>query len=131
MFCQNCGNKLNGNEDFCPNCGNTIPKQQDVQSPNTTIEQNPANQTMSEKLSKSSEQFFKPIIEKIKTFVIKYKKQLAIVGSCCFVLILGLVLFNKFYDFTKINWDKETGDANITHTEPTTITLNVLAYDKE
>ena len=131
MFCSNCGKCLNNNEDFCPNCGNTIPKQQDVQSTNTTIEQNPANQTMSEKLSKSSEQFFKPIIEKIKTFVIKYKKQLAIVGSCCFVLILGLVLFNKFYDFTKINWDKETGDANITHTEPTTLTLNVLAYDKE
>ncbi len=131
MFCQNCGNKLNGNEEFCPNCGNTIPKQQDINSPNTTIEQNPTNQTMSEKLSKSSEQFFKPIIEKIKTFVTKYKKQLAIVGSCCLVLIVGLVLFNKFYDFTKINWDKETGDANITHTEPTTLTLNVLAYDKE
>ena len=131
MFCQNCGNKLNGDEDFCPNCGNMIQKQQDIQSQNTSIEQNLSNQTMSEKLSKSSKQFFKLIIEKIKTFVIKYKKQLAIVGSCCFALILGLVLFNNLYDFTKISWDKETGDINVTHTEPTTLTLNVLAYDKE
>lgn len=131
MFCPNCGNKLNGNEEFCPNCGKTIPRQQDVQLPNSVIEQNPTTQTMAEKLSKSSENFFKPIIEKIKTFIIKYKKQLAIVGLCCFVVILGIVLFNKFYDFTKINWDKENGDANITYTEPTTLTLNVLAYDKE
>ena len=27
MFCSNCGNKLNGNEDFCSNCGNNIENQ--------------------------------------------------------------------------------------------------------
>lgn len=131
MRCKKCNQFININEKFCPNCGNTIPKQQDIQAQNTTIEQNSVNQTTLEKLSKLSAQFLKPIIEKMKSFVIKYKKKLAMVGSCCFVLILGLVLFNKFYDFTKISWDKETGDANITHTEQTTLTLNVLAYDKE
>ena len=24
MFCPNCGNRINGNEDFCPNCGFNI-----------------------------------------------------------------------------------------------------------
>ena len=127
MFCQNCGNKLNGNEEFCPNCGNIISKQKQT----STIEQKISTQTMSEKLSKSSEQFIKPIIEKIKNFIIKYKKQITIIGLGCLVIVVGLILFNKFYDFTKISWDKETGDANITYTESTTLTLNVLAYDKE
>ena len=29
MFCNNCGNKLNGNEEFCPNCGKRITKVQE------------------------------------------------------------------------------------------------------
>lgn len=24
MFCPNCGNKLNGSEEFCSNCGNKM-----------------------------------------------------------------------------------------------------------
>lgn len=131
MFCQQCGNKLNGNEKFCSNCGSLIQKQEQVIITTPIIEQNSTSQTVSEKPPKSSEQFLKPIIEKTKKIIFKYKKQLIIISSCCLVLIIGLVLFNKFYDFTKINWDKETGDANIIYTESTTLTLNVLAYDKE
>lgn len=127
MFCQNCGNKLEGSEEFCSNCGNRIPKQEQI----PTIEKNIATKTMSERFSTSSEQFIKLIIEKMKNFIVKYKKQMTIFGSGCLVILVSLILFNKFHDFTKISWDKKTGDANVTHTESTTLTLNVLAYDKE
>lgn len=126
MFCQQCGNRLNGNEEFCPNCGNLIRKQQvPIAQPSHN------NQTMSEMMSKKSGKFLKSIVEKIKPFIIKFKKQITVVASLCLIFIVGFVLFNKFYDFTKISWDKETGDANVTHTLPVTLTLNVLAYDKE
>ena len=94
---------------------------------------NSTNQTVIKKLFESSKKVVKLIIEKTKNFIFKYKKQLIIISSCCLVLIISLVLFNKFYDFTKINWDKKTGNANMTYVdiESTTLTLNVLAYDKD
>ena len=65
MFCPNCGNKLNGNEEFCPSCGKNIKelsvynqevqKQKDIQS----IQQISSNKnvTMTEKFSKNSSNF--------------------------------------------------------------------------
>lgn len=46
------------------------------------------------------------------------------------LFIIGLVLFNIFYDFTKISWDKES-DINIDYMEPTTLELKVNAFDKK
>ena len=86
---------------------------------------------MSEELSKSSEQFFKLIIGKIKNFILKNQKKLVIISSCFFIFVIGLLLFNRFYDFTKIKWDKTNGDANLDCTESSTLTLKVLAYDKK
>ncbi len=121
MFCSNCGNKLNGNEDFCNNCGSNLKSFKRVES----------NQTTTEVFSQKGKDFLKPKLEKIKNFVIKYKKQISISMSGLIVLIIGIVLFNNLYDFTKLSWDRENGDANITHTQSTTLTLNVLAFDKD
>lgn len=119
MFCPNCGNKLNNNECFCPNCGlNT--KAVDSSSVTTT-----------ELLSSKSVNFFKPIFNKIKNFVIKYKKQFLISLSACLIVIIGIVLFNKFYDFTKINWVENYGDYSLEYTSSNKIELKAEAFDKE
>ena len=67
MFCPKCGNKLNGNEDFCSNCGNKMTET--VEQNNNANEVNQPQQTsatMSEMMSKKSQNFIKPIIQKIK-----------------------------------------------------------------
>lgn len=131
MFCQNCGNKVNENEEYCSNCGNKLLKEQNIEATTIPSEQNISTETMSEKLSKSSEKFFKPILEKIKFFVSKYKKQLTICCLSCLVIIAGIILFNKFYDFTKLSWVTDYGDYNLEYTSSTQIELKAEAFDKE
>ena len=65
MFCPNCGNKLNGNEDFCSNCGNkmSVVKEQTIDT-NEVNSPRQADYTMSEMMSKKSQNFIKPIIQK-------------------------------------------------------------------
>ena len=144
MFCPNCGDNLTSDEDFCPKCGTNIKelKTSQFNSNNSKIndkEKNdvkannsqPTEPTMTEMFSNKSKNFIKPILEKIKTFVIKYKKQLIIGCSCCLVIVLGVVLFNKFYDFTKLSWVKDYGDYNVEYTSSTKIELKAEAFDKE
>ncbi len=124
MFCPNCGNKLNGNEIFCPNCAYNL---------NNNIEMplKKDTETLTDKLSKNSKDILKKIINFVRNFVIKFKKPLIILSSLCLVIIVGLILFNNLYDFTKIEWDKSYSDINTEYTESTTLKLNVLAYDKK
>lgn len=151
MYCQNCGHKMNENEDFCSECGNRVNRQvfnnnqdnnNENYSSNVVVENknqysmNNDSETLSQQLAKNNP--LKPIMKKIgillnklKNYIINHKKPFAIGFGCLLIVIVGLILFNNLYDFTKISWDIENGDANITHTQPTTITLNVLAYDKE
>lgn len=134
MFCPKCGTKLNGTEDFCSNCGENIKKiapqiKSEVDLDKRTEAINKT--TMTEVLSSKSAHFAKSIIVKLKMFYAKYKKPLIALGGCLSVLIIGFILFNKFYDFTKISWDPENKDINITHTQPTTVVLRVLASDKQ
>lgn len=116
MFCPNCGNKLKGNEKFCPNCGTKC---------NTIVNK---KETLSETLAKKNPLI--PLCNKVKNFILNNKKPV-ILGSCaCLLIMIGLISFNIFYDFTKLSWDKDS-DASISITSPTTLTLNVLAFDKE
>ena len=131
MFCEKCKTKLNGNEIFCHNCGNPTKKEVDTNINSSINEINNTNQTMSERLSKSSKQIINPLMIKLKKFILKYKKQIMIGLAVFFAIIICYVLFNIFYDFTKIKWDKKSSDFNVEFTESTTLNLNVLAYDKE
>ena len=116
MFCPNCGNKLKGNEKFCSNCGTKC---------NTIVNK---KETLSETLAKKNPLI--PLCNKVKNFILNNKKPV-ILGSCaCLLIMIGLISFNIFYDFTKLSWDKDS-DASISITSPTTLTLNVLAFDKE
>lgn len=134
MFCPKCGTKLNGTEDFCPNCGENIKKiitqnEPEINSDKRTEVVNKT--TMTEVLSSKSTHFTKSMTNKLRLFYTKYKKPLIALTGCLSVIILGLILFNKLYDFTKISWDTENNDTNITYTEPTTVFLKVKAYDKQ
>lgn len=102
-FCNNCGSELVGNAKFCNSCGRNL------------------NEPIKKKVKD----------HKFKKFLIKHKKKFIISLSVVMVLVISLVLFNCFYDFTKISWDMENGSANIDYTSSTTLTLNVLAYDKD
>ena len=53
MFCPNCGNKLNGDEQFCNNCGTRLLN--DVEQINDNS--NSTNETMSEMISRKSDSF--------------------------------------------------------------------------
>ena len=114
MFCPNCGNKLNGNETFCSNCGNKVV---------VIKEQN--NATLSETMSKKSQNFFKPIIQNTKDFIIKHKGKLLASLGCVVILIVGVILFNSFYGFDKLSWNEEYSDSKLDYVAPTNIKLGV------
>lgn len=116
MFCPNCGNKLNGNEDFCSNCGNKM-----------TEAKEQIDATMSEVMFKKSQNLIKPII---KNFIVKYKKQCLIGVSGVAVLIIGLVLFNNFYGFDKLSWNDNYTDTKLEYVSQTNIKLGIN-FDNE
>ncbi len=109
MFCPKCGTQIKKEAQFCPNCGNKI------------------QVSTTDQILNKSQNVTKKIINGCK----KYKKPISFVLLGCFLISLSIILFNTFYDFTKISWDLENGDAKISRTSSRTLTLNVLAYDKE
>lgn len=151
MFCPKCGTNIPEEAEFCTSCGANIKeiknknkeeqnKQENnnqteiLDDPITTKEQESPSQntntTTTEMLSKKSKDFLNPIIEKLKNFTSKYKKELIVGTGCLAVIIISIILFNIFYDFTKIKWDKKS-DAKINYTTSTKLKLKVIAYDKE
>ena len=101
MFCPNCGNKLNGNEEFCANCGN--------------------------KMSEVKE----PIMKKIGNNIIKFKKIYLIVIGIVLIFFIGLALFNTFFGFDKLSWNEKYTDVNLEYVAPTKIKLGVNFKNEE
>lgn len=130
MFCQNCGNKLNGNEDFCSNCGTSVQKEPIVNPKDINSSQEKVV-TISEMMSKKSQNFMNPLIQKLKKILIKYKKHCFIGLTCIITFIIGIVLFNRFYDFTKLSWVKDYGDYGLDYTSSSFVELKAQAFDKE
>ncbi len=125
MFCTNCGQKMEEGDAFCTSCGTPVydAKKQVESSTNNMV---PTKQVSLEPyISK-----IKEYLIKCKDFIVKHKKPFIVGTSICAIIILSIILFNQFYDFTKISWD-ETRDSSVTHTSPTTLKLSVSAYDKE
>lgn len=126
MFCNNCGHKMTETDDFCSECG----------AKNVSKLVNNNQVTLAQQLSKKNP--LTPLWKKSKVifnnglkFVVKHKKPFIISASTCLILLLGLFLFNNLYDFTKLSWDSECNDCNISYTESKTLNLKVLAYDKD
>ena len=127
MFCPNCGNKLNGDEQFCNNCGTRLLN--DVEQINDNS--NSTNETMSEMISRKSDSFLKPIISNCKSFINRYKKQLLILASCFIIFIIGVLLFGKFYGFEKLSWDEKYEILKVDHILNSKIKLGIIFNNKE
>ncbi len=137
MFCPNCGNKLNGNEEFCPSCGKNIKelsvynqevqKQKDIQS----IQQISSNKnvTMTEKFSKNSSNFIKSKINKMKTFFTNHKKHCAIACCCVLVIGIGVLLYSRFIGFEKLSWNDNYSNSKLTYVTQSNIKLGVNFSD--
>lgn len=115
MFCPNCGNKLNGNEDFCSNCGNKMTIEHIITNENTKI------------MSQKNQKFIKPIILKIK----KYKKLCLIGLSGVVLLIIGLILFNNFFGFNKLSWNETYTDYKLDYVSQANIKLGINFENEE
>ena len=137
MFCPNCGNKLNGNEEFCPSCGkntkelsasNQEEKKQDNIQPIQQTSSN-TNVTMTEKFSKNSSDFIKPKINKMKNFVANHKKHIAIACCCVLVIGVGAFLYSHFIGFEKLSWNDNYSDSKLTYVTQSNIKLGVNFSD--
>lgn len=130
MVCPECGKELNGNEKFCNYCGKNLDKK--INFCNNCGKKLIGNEKFCDSCGKNLNESIRQKVKnhKFKKFLFKHKKKFIISLSAIMVLIISLVLFNCFYDFTKISWDMENGSANIDYTSSTTLTLNVLAYDR-
>ena len=143
MFCDKCGGRLDGTETKCPVCGVELtPKAQEETTEQVVNE--PAKEekvdlfamptTTKEEIEKQEEVKEKKdneFLKKLKAFFVKFKKPIIIVGAIILVVVIGLIIFNNVYDFTKINWNSDDEDANISFTGPRKISLSVDARDKE
>lgn len=124
MYCQNCGSKINDNDQFCSNCGNRIVSE----SKTPESEQSPS--TFSESMKEHSQQLNKKIKERIASFFNRYKKQIIISSCSLFILIIGLVLFNNLYGFVNFSWNKNYKDYQLEYVSPTTIKLGFHLSDQ-
>lgn len=132
MFCPNCGNKLNGNEEFCSNCGTNINevKEQRFNTNEVNLYQT-TTATMSETMAKKSQIIIKAIIKKSQNFIKNYKKQCIIGVSCLLVLIIGIILYNNLFGFDKLSWNEEYTDYKLKYVSPTNIQLGINFDNKQ
>ena len=145
MYCPNCGTNLSENSEFCPNCGTNLKELQSINilsNSNQTVQYNQSisnqifptqsnnDETMTEILSKKSKNFLNPIMDKLKSFISKYKKQL-LIGLGCLIIILILVLaYGKLFGFEILKWDKSYEDYKLEYINQSKINLGIKFSDK-
>lgn len=139
MFCGKCGNKLNETEKFCGKCGykrkTENGKVVEHSKSKVNTKQQPQVLKVEPKIKEKKESKLladlKRIFNTIKNFIVKHKLMLSIILGVIIVIVVGIFLFFKFYDFTKMSWDEKYGDYKITDVTPTTLSYKVKAYDKD
>lgn len=122
MICQNCGTSLPEESEFCSNCGANIKK---IQISNNTIYPN-KEETMTEKISKKSRNFFNPIINKIKTFTFKYRKQMLMTIGCLIVIFTSIFIYEKLFGFESLKWNKEFKDYKLEYVTQSKVKLGII-----
>lgn len=116
-YCSNCGNEIKADAKFCANCGADI-------KPTPEKDEN-----FTDKIAKNNP--FPALFKKTKDFVIKNKKPVIISASAVAVLIIGLVVFNAVWDFTKLEWSNNYPSAKLDIISGSKVTLGIEAEDKE
>lgn len=131
MLCINCGNEFDEAAGPCPTCSEVAPTAEAMLGADNPAVA-PANTTPASPVVKLPSQFSiktKAFIAKSKTFVVGHKKQVIAVAVGLVLIITAVILFFAFYDFTTLKWDSKT-DIKLTHVEPTTLSIGVIAKDK-
>lgn len=101
MFCPNCGNHLDKNDNFCSKCKTDIKKfknqYSNITTKNKTDYINQSHENILEKKLKSN---------KMKEFYYKYKKYILIFLLGVFIIIIGVLLYSCLVGFEKLSWDE-------------------------
>lgn len=146
MFCPNCGTNLPENSEFCSNCGTNLKKfqssnelpqtNQELQNEQSIFSQTPTYQsnnegTMTEILSKKSKDFLNPLMNKLKSFVSKYKKQLLIGLGCLITILILVFIYGKLFGFEKLKWNKDYEDYKLEYVTQSKVKLGIKFSDEK
>ncbi len=124
-YCSNCGEELKEGAKFCQKCG------VDVVKPTENAEQKTEQKTESFTDSIAKNNPFPSIFKKLKAFLVKNKKPVIISASAIAVIVAGIVAFNAFWDFTKLEWNVSYDAAKLDVISGRKIELGIVAEDKE
>ena len=103
MYCNNCGNQLEGSNRFCSRCGAAVPEQtgvqQTTQPQHFTEMQQPVNTYIPPEGAKEGP-LTNPRAQLEKTFSISRNKLLAVLAFTCVNLVLSLTNSDFFFLFS-------------------------------
>ena len=120
MFCTNCGKKIDSNMEFCTNCGTRIKRENNV----NTNENN-----FSDVLAKKNP--IPLLLNKIKEFFTKYKKQVSITVLTILIITGILISFNFTIGFERLKWNKDYKDYKLDYVTQSKIKLGVKFSDNK
>ena len=98
MFCPNCGNKINKNEDFCSSCGTNV---KNLFPPKNNI-----------------------FLKCLQIFV-NNKKKVSLTFCASLIVVVSVLLFNRVYGFHNLSWDDSYSDYKLTYVSQTNVKLGV------
>lgn len=126
MFCTNCGHEMRENEEFCSECGlnNTFQNSNNEQTNSVCYEE-----TLSRHLAKNNP--LKPLINKIKNLIIKYKKQCFYIIIVLIIVFIVVVLFNFLFGFSRLSWDKSYNDFKLKYVTQSEVKLGIKFSNKK
>ncbi len=126
MKCPNCQKELNSNENICPHCGNKVSEAKEAINDASKVNSLKQNESLaSEVTHQENQNSTKLNIQKDSNFIFKHKKIILIAVSLISILIVGLILFNVFYGFDELSWNKKYPDSKLEYVSPTNIKLGI------